>query len=161
MAETRSIPASEVRHTEQTWGADPRLLPNLRRDTEDGLPSEPSPQATRLARALGWFSIGLGLAEILAPRAMSRIIGVGEDSPRLMPLMGAREMATGVGLLASTDPTPWLWMRVVGDAIDLSLLGKAITEDDSRPGCVQRTMAAVAGVAALDVLSAIQHSASE
>src|SRR5690242_4397057 len=29
----------------------------------------------RLARGLGWFSIGLGLAEILAPRAVARTVG--------------------------------------------------------------------------------------
>ena len=114
-----------------------------------------------MARALGWFSIGLGLAEVLAPRAMARIIGLGEDYPRLMPLMGVREIATGCGILASTNPAPWLWMRVVGDAVDLSLLGAAMTDDDARLGCVQRTTAAVAGVTALDVLSAVQHSAGE
>ncbi|MCC7419064.1 MAG: hypothetical protein IT428_02165 [Planctomycetaceae bacterium] len=52
-------------------------------------------------------------------------------------------------------------MRVVGDAVDLSLLGAAMTDDDARLGCVQRTTAAVAGVTALDVLSAVQHSAGE
>lgn len=161
MSQRQTTSTSDLGRSQPRYEADARLLPNLRRDTHDGLPAEPSARVTRLAQALGWFSIGLGLAEAIAPRAMSRIIGLGENYPRLMPLMGVREIATGVGLLTSTDPTPWLWMRVAGDAVDLSLLGAALTDDDSRKGCVLRTTAAVAGVTALDVLSAVQHSACE
>ena len=31
--------------------------------------------AERVARGLGWFSIGLGLAELLAPRVVARLCG--------------------------------------------------------------------------------------
>ena len=51
--------------------------------------SEPSPMsvmrsgeraaAERRARGLGWFSIGLGLAQLAAPRTLSRIIGLPDD----------------------------------------------------------------------------------
>src|SRR5882762_9926521 len=33
-------------------------------------------RADKLAQGLGWFSIGLGVAQIVAPRRMSRLIGV-------------------------------------------------------------------------------------
>src|SRR6185503_16017655 len=33
----------------------------------------------RLRTALGWFSIGLGLAEVLAPKGLARVIGVRAD----------------------------------------------------------------------------------
>ena len=33
----------------------------------------------RVARGLGWFSIGLGLAECAAPRSVARLIGVDDD----------------------------------------------------------------------------------
>ena len=32
--------------------------------------------ADRLARALGWFSLGLGLAELLAPRLFTHALGM-------------------------------------------------------------------------------------
>src|SRR6185369_13785739 len=35
--------------------------------------------AQRRARGLGWFSIGLGLAEIGAPRSLARLIGISDD----------------------------------------------------------------------------------
>ena len=39
----------------------------------------PLPDSERLARRLGWFSIGLGLAQITAPRSVARMIGVDDD----------------------------------------------------------------------------------
>ncbi|MGN6642365.1 MAG: hypothetical protein ACTHKU_05125, partial [Verrucomicrobiota bacterium] len=47
-----------------------------------------------LARGLGWFSIGLGLAGLLAPRRLGRTAGVGEH-PGLIRLIGLRELASG------------------------------------------------------------------
>ena len=36
-------------------------------------------QSDRLARALGWFSIGLGIAEVVAPQGVARLVGLEED----------------------------------------------------------------------------------
>src|SRR5437868_13227436 len=74
------------------------------------------------ANALGWFSVGLGMAEIAIPRRLARMIGV-RNRPVLMRVLGARELVSGIGILAQTRPTPWLWARVAGDALDLALLG--------------------------------------
>lgn len=48
--------------------------------------------AARLARGLGWFSVGLGLAEIAAPRGLARMIGVrdGTRTRTTMRALGAR-----------------------------------------------------------------------
>src|SRR5918997_880790 len=82
----------------------------------------------RLARALGWFSLGLGLAQIAAPRRVANLIGLpgDEGDQKVMRLVGAREIASGFGILAQTKPTPWLWSRVGGDAMDLALLRSAM-----------------------------------
>src|ERR1043165_6159300 len=48
-----------------------------------------------LANRLGWFSIGLGLTEVLAPRAFCRFLGV-RDRSFLVRMMGLREIAAGV-----------------------------------------------------------------
>src|SRR4051812_10375956 len=65
------------------------------------------PQSVPLARTLGWFSIGLGLVEVLAPRALARFIGVSGEHRMLLRLFGLREMASGVGILTQHRPAPW------------------------------------------------------
>jgi len=108
----------------------------------------------QIANALGWFSIGLGLAELLAPRALSRLIGV-RPKVGLMRLYGAREIATGIGLLSQQqNKDRWLKARVAGDALDLISLGTAMTSDDSGRGKLIAATAAVAGVTAIDALCA-------
>ena len=67
-----------------------------------------------LANGLGWFSIGLGLAELLMPRQLCRMIGV-KPRPFLTKLLGVREIISGVGLLTQPKKAPWLQARVAGD----------------------------------------------
>lgn len=102
-------------------------------------------------RTLGWFSIGLGLAELLAPRGLSRFIGVRDHRP-LVRVLGLREITSGVGILTRARPTGWLWSRVAGDATDLALLRAAFRSYRARPGRLGVATAAVAGVTLLDVI---------
>src|SRR5438270_98756 len=84
-------------------------------------------RATSLAQGLGWFSIGLGMAEFFAPHMITRALGL-QGRETLVRMLGLREMATGAGLLASRDKAPWLWGRVGGDAIDLASLSLGMEE---------------------------------
>ena len=111
----------------------------------------------KFAASLGWFSIGLGLAEIFAPRELARLIGV-RNRPAVFWALGAREVLSGIGILAQRRPTGWLWSRVAGDVMDLSLLGVAFTERHSDKERVEGAAAAVAGVMVADVICALQHS---
>ena len=108
----------------------------------------------RIANGLGWFSIGLGLAQILSPGSVARLIGVPDDatSRGLMRAIGVREIATGVGILWRPRPAGWVRARVGGDVMDLALLGAALRADDSQKGRVAAATAAVLGVTALDVM---------
>src|SRR5690606_32667302 len=105
------------------------------------------------ARGLGWFSIGLGLAECLMPRAVARAVGL-DGRENLVRAYGLREIATGVGLLASRDPEPWLWGRVAGDALDLATLASARGDEGSDRRASAIGMLAVAQVAAIDIACA-------
>jgi uncharacterized membrane protein len=110
----------------------------------------------RLATGLGWFSLALGTAELAAPRTMARLIGIPDD-PRLVSVLrafGAREIASGLGLLAQPDRAGWAWSRVGGDAIDLAFLGSAANEDSTNRQRIALAAAAVAGVTALDLICA-------
>jgi uncharacterized membrane protein len=114
--------------------------------------------AERLANALGWFSIGLGLAEMAAPSAVAQLIGVtDEDKTRnVLRGYGLREIAAGIGILSRPQPAGWLWGRVAGDLLDLSSLGTALSSSRSNRARVGAATAAVIGVTALDVRCALQ-----
>lgn len=106
----------------------------------------------QIARALGWFSIGLGLAQIAAPHGLAKLIGI-EPKPILFRLLGAREITSGIGILAGGhQPAGAMWSRVGGDAMDLALLGAAFLSPDSKKGRVAAATAAVLGVTALDFM---------
>lgn len=110
-----------------------------------------SPSAASIARGLGWFSIGLGVAELLAPKALGRATG-GEGHENLVRACGAREAATGLGILCSSNPAPWVWARVAGDALDLATLA-AGARRGPKSG-VTFALAAVAGVMVADLICA-------
>jgi hypothetical protein len=110
----------------------------------------------RLARFLGWFSIALGLAQVLAPRRVATMVGTrgdgnGADTTRLI---GVREIMAGAGILATGQRAPWLWARVAGDAMDLALLGANLKAGPPRRTKAALSILAVAGIAALDWITA-------
>jgi hypothetical protein len=110
-----------------------------------------------LATFLGLFSIGLGAAELAAPATMEEATGVRHRT--LLQAYGAREIIAGLGILANRKPAGWLWARVAGDFLDLATLAAAYAkgdEDQRRKAMI--SAAAVAGVTALDILCAAQHS---
>ncbi len=63
----------------------------------------------------------------------------------LVQAYGAREVATGAAILMSHDPTPWIWGRVAGDALDLATLATGFEGDNPRAGTLALATAAVAG----------------
>src|SRR3712207_6179072 len=83
----------------------------------------------QLARALGWASIGLGLPQLLAPRAFAQWVGFSgdTDSRAITRIVGLRELTAGVGLLTRPRPVGWVWSRVAGDMMDLALLARGLT----------------------------------
>jgi len=114
----------------------------------------------QIAIGLGWFSIGLGLAEILAPKKLSKLIGARGKHDGLLRLFGLREITSGIGILTQQKPSGWLWSRVAGDAMDLAFLGAALSSPKSNRTRVALATAAVAGVTALDIANAQQFSSS-
>jgi uncharacterized membrane protein len=112
-------------------------------------------EAERVARGLGWLSVGLGLAQIAAPGRVARTIGVDDDevNRNTMFAIGVRELASGVGILARERPAGPVWTRVGGDVLDLALLGRALRSDDTQRNRLAVATAAVVGLTVLDVLA--------
>jgi hypothetical protein len=84
-------PVSDVTHM--------KLL-SIQDSATQNAPTQTPKRSDGLARSLGWFSIGLGLAQLIAPRALSRLIGV-PSRPLIFALLGLREIASGSGFCGS------------------------------------------------------------
>ena len=130
-------------------------LSNISRSPGDPKVIETGPSslkpADRVGRALGWFSLGLGLTEGFAPKAVTRWLGV-EGNEGLVRAYGVREIASGV-LCLSVNNDYGAYSRVAGDAIDLASLAAAYRDDNPKKANVGIAMAAVAGIAIIDALA--------
>ncbi|MCF0093743.1 SRPBCC family protein [Micromonospora sp. MH99] len=122
------------------------------------LPELDGPVPTTLPRALGLLSLALGVGALAVPRSLARLTGV-DDSPAaqaVIPAVGARELVHAAGLLGGRRPAGWAWTRVAGDALDLTLLGRAMADRrGERRRRLALTTAAIAGITALDTAVAI------
>lgn len=112
----------------------------------------------RLARALGWFSIGLGITELLAPRILTRMMGV-RGKETLLRAYGLREIGAGMMSL-SADKGAGLQSRVAGDVLDIATL-MALKPRSSKQDNLGLAMAAVLGVTLLDIVGALWVKSDE
>src|SRR5690606_20544440 len=112
--------------------------------------SAPKPSGKSLANGLGWFSISLGLVELLAPKPLARNLGM-EGQEKLLQAYGVRELGVGLGILAATDPAPWIKGRIAGDLLDLGSLALQMRPSNPCMGQVGLALGMVAGITALDV----------
>lgn len=104
----------------------------------------------QISRALGWFSIGLGLAELFAPHRVGKTIGLKNHAP-LLRIFGVREILSGVAILSQPRSATWVRTRVAGDLLDLAVLGHALRADGTHKARLMGAAAAVAGVTMADV----------
>ena len=106
------------------------------------------------ARGLGWFSIGLGVTEMVAAKKLAGALGM-EGSEKLIRFYGAREIVQGIGCLSANPPTSSVWARVAGDALDIATLLPHNSPSNPKRHNVGLALAAVIGVTAMDVLTGI------
>lgn len=158
--------ATALRSQGQTAGGENqlRLGRRTRKHKSAGISGD---GAILLARGLGWFSVGLGVTQLLAPRAVARAIGVGTGPTECLAMraVGVRELMAGFGILKGSRPAPFLWSRVAGDLMDLALLTRALRSPWPKPGHtrgrIPGALLAMGGVTALDLLSSAQMSRSK
>jgi hypothetical protein len=133
-----------------------------------GLPPE-----RRLARFLGVFSFGLGIAQLAAPERVNKLIGV-EDTPKtraIQRVVGVQELSAAQGIFALSPPTPILWARVAGDLWHLGMLSNALRSSvaaDGRrfrrkqrerydPGRLMQSIGATVGITVLDTVVSARY----
>jgi hypothetical protein len=131
------------------------VLANLMRFPGDSKIRKSGPSSfsasDRLARNLGWVSIALGLAELMASRRLARALGM-QGQEGLIRGFGAREIASGM-LCLSIDKKAGLISRVAGDGLDMAVLASALDRRNPKRDNVARAMAAVIGITTLDVIA--------
>jgi uncharacterized membrane protein/uncharacterized protein YjeT (DUF2065 family) len=145
-ARPRRIPQPQPSHRAPVRSASPQ-------------PAEAARPTKRQGVALGWLSIGLGLAQVLAPRQVARLIGADEEDDATcvaLRLVGGRELVCGVGLLSQSHPTAWAWGRVAGDVMDLALLGSLWPAKRTRNERLLTAGAVVLGVGCVDAYAALR-----
>jgi len=106
----------------------------------------------RMARNLGWFSLGLGALEIFAPRHVTRALGM-EGQEGLVRAYGLREIAAGM-LSLSVEKEIGLWSRVAGDGLDIATLAAGLRGDNPKRGNVATALLVVVGITVLDIVTA-------
>jgi hypothetical protein len=113
----------------------------------------------RMARGLGFLSLALGAMEVVGARPLARMLGI-RGQENFIRACGAREIMQGVAILGSKDPTPWIWVRVAGDMLDIgTLVMEHYAAEPSKRRNVTMALGSVLGITALDVMNARQLSA--
>jgi hypothetical protein len=117
----------------------------------------------RVADGLGAASAALGAPMLFAPRRLLRAIGVRDDAQAVATVMGvgAREFLATVTILGMRHRRVGAWSRVGGDTIDLTLLGIAWRNRRCDATKLLGAIAAVTGILAADLYTAIQLNRAE
>ena len=90
-------------------------------------------EARTVSKGLAWFSLGLGIAELVAGRQMGKALGA-ENRTGVIRAFGAREILAGLGILQA--------------------LGGLLRGGNSNARWVWGAIGAVAGVTLADILTA-------
>lgn len=119
--------------------------------------ARPNDAAEQRAIGLGWASLSLGVAQVLAPGAVAQLIGTSDSALArgTMRVFGLREIAAGFGILRQPRPNLLLWLRVAGDIVDLAMLTQQLTSKRSRKTRLALATAATVGATVLDLKSAL------
>lgn len=114
----------------------------------------------QFVKALGWFSLGLGLTELLAAGQITRALGL-EGKEGIVRAFGVREIGHGI-LTLSIDKQVGLWSRVAGDGLDIATLMGGLRHENPKRDNVAIALAMVLGVTLLDMIgaqsTAVRHS---
>ncbi|MBZ9677621.1 hypothetical protein [Mesorhizobium sp. ES1-1] len=131
-------------------------LTNITRSPGDPKVLKAGPSALgatdNLAHKLSWFSIALGVVELVGAERIAGALGM-RGKEHLIRAYGAREISSGI-LSLSVDKQAGLWSRVAGDGLDIATLLAAYRHDNPKRDNVGLALAMVAGISLLDVIAA-------
>ena len=135
--------AAEAVRASRSVNPDPRRNPPVRR--------------SRLVSFLGWFSLGLGVGELVATERLTKTLGM-TGSETLVRAYGVREITAG--LMTFAAPTAGIVGRLAGDALDLATLSAENKPGNRQQNNLMIAIAAVAGVTLLDAIALVMPKTS-
>lgn len=91
----------------------------MRYKTNGAERGQPDRLANGMAVGLGVFGIALGTIEVLFGGPLARALGL-EGYEWIVPLFGIRQIVTGIFIFMSSDATGGIWLRVLGDILDIA-----------------------------------------
>src|ERR1700761_1222780 len=107
-----------------------------------------------VAMGLGVFSIVLGVTELLLGGPLGRALGL-QGYEWIVYAYGVREILAGVLIFTfRKNPTPWIWFRVFGDALDLATVAWGYSRYLADNGNFVIAFIALAGATAIDIYCA-------
>ncbi len=99
----------------------------------------------------GLVSWGLGLAELFTPHALLGWLGVDKRMAPLIRAAGLREIGTGVAILQNPVGPQFMGARVVGDALDLLVLGAVLRSRSKQPDRVNLAIGIIGAITLADI----------
>ena len=117
----------------------------------------------RLARAMGWMSLGLAGPQLLMPERVNRMIGIDDTAATtgVMRAVGMQEaLFAGAILSRPAGAAGWLWGRVAGDVLHLAMLSQAATDRRNDQRRLAGAATVVTGALLLDTVAAVRMSRS-
>src|SRR5436305_12922819 len=120
-------------------------------------PTGPAPDLTT---GLGWFSLGLGTTQLVAPGRVNRAIGVRDDASSRwwQRFVALQELSTAAGILSRRRPTSWLWARTSADVLHLTMLARAYQGRRESRARLATAIASVAGTFVADAYTSVRMS---
>ncbi len=108
-----------------------------------------------LSSTLGAASWTLGISELVAPDAVTALAGVRPTrrTRRIVRALGLRECGHGAAVLLVSRRL--VWTRVVGDVLDVAVLGKGLAAPSANRRRGAAALAFLAVVGAADVYAAV------
>ena len=106
----------------------------------------------KMTRALGATSVGIGVAELVAPHWIDKQLGV-KDHPVITRVLGARDIVAGIGSIAQPERNMWTFGRIAGHVARVALLGAAIKNSRKR-AVVLGALGVIVAIGVLDSLTA-------
>ena len=119
--------------------------------------------ARRLSNGLAVFSHSLGIAQLAAPGRINALIGVRDDGRNrlLQRVFGMQEITAGTGILAGPRRDVWVWNRVAGDIVHVSLMAASLASSNARDRRrASTTLASLVAITALDAFTAASLTAN-
>lgn len=112
---------------------------------------------SQIGHALAYVSLGLGFMEVFMPKRVQKLAGIRRGNYSwLIRFAGIREITSALLILMQTRPHTGVWSRVIGDAMDLGLLGAAFSSPRVKKDNLSLTTAFIAGTTAVDAVTALR-----